>query len=93
MKNVQSYNGYNYVNISSDHLKVGDTILFDSDCGRVVKITTEGIHTTAFISGHPYATEVTEINNDPMFHLVVRDQDEWDARQEAINVALESLNS
>ena len=93
MKNVQSYNGYNYVNISSDHLKVGDTILFDSDCGQVEKITTEGIHTTATISGHPYVTEVTEINNDPMFHLVVRDQDEWDARQEAINVALESLNS
>lgn len=93
MKNVQSYNGYNYVNISSDHLKVGDTILFDSDCGQVVKITKNGIWRTAEISGHPYETEVTELASDPIFHLVVRDQGDWDARQESRNIAYESLNS
>ena len=93
MKKVQSYNGYNYVNISAEHLKVGDTILFDDDPARVIKITKNGINATATISGHPYVNEVTELASDPIFHLVVRDQGDWDDRQEAVNVALESLNS
>ena len=93
MKNVQSYNGYNYVNVTADYLNEGDAILFDSDCGRIKKITKKGIWRTAFIEGHPYETEVTELASDPMFHLVVRDQDEWDSRQEMRRIAYESLNS
>lgn len=93
MQNVNSHNGHNYINVTEDDLKIGDTLICGNHCGQIETIEYDRIWVTATIVGHPYKTEVTNIKGEGTFHLVVKDQAEWDARQRSKEAAYESLNS
>ena len=93
MQHVKSSNGHNYSNVTEDDLKMGDTLICGDYCGQIDTIASNGIWVTATIVGHPYETEVTNIKGEGTFHLVVKDQAEWDARQRSKEAAYESLNS
>ena len=93
MQTVKSHNGYNYINITDADLKIGDELIFGNHCGQVARIESDGVWVTATIVGHPYQSKITNIKGDCLFHLVVKDQADWDARQQTKNNAYESLNS
>jgi hypothetical protein len=93
MKEVKSYNDYNYVNVSAGDLKLGDTILSGEHSGQVATLSQKGIWITVTLIGHPYDTEVHHINGDDTVHLVVENQAEWDDRLRNQYSAYESLNS
>ena len=93
MQNVKTHNGHNYINVTNFDLQVGDTLILGNHCGQVESIEGDGVWVTAKLAGHPYETQATNVRGEAMFHLVVKDQAEWDARQQAKNNAYESLNS
>lgn len=93
MQNVKSHNGFNYINVTEGDLNCGNTLLCGNYCGQIEKIESDGIWVTATIVGHPYQTEVTNVKGEGTFHLVVKDQADWDARQRRKEAAYESLNS
>lgn len=93
MKEVKSYNGHNYVNVSAGELKLGDTILSGEHCGQVAILSQKGIWITVTLIGHPYDMEVYHINGDETVHLVVKDQAKWADRLKDQYSAYESLNS
>ena len=93
MKEVKSYNGHNYVNVSAGDLKLGDTILSGEHSGQVAILSKEGIWITVTLTGHPYVTHTHHINGEDTVHLVVKDQAEWDDRLNSRYNAFESLNS
>jgi hypothetical protein len=93
MQTVNSHNGFNYINVSEDYLNRGDTLLWGNYCGQIETIEYDGIWVTATIVGHPYQTKVTNVKGEGTFHLVVKDQADWDARQRRREAAYESLNS
>lgn len=93
MKEVKSYNGHNYVNVTGNDLKLGDTIISGEHCGQVALISQEGIWTKVTLINHPYDTEVYHLKGDDTIHLVVKDQAEWNARLRSQHSAYESLNS
>ena len=93
MQNINSHNGHNYINVTEDYLKIGDKLMCGNHCGQIETIESDGIWVTATIVEHPYLTKATNIKGEGTFHLVVKDQADWDARQQEKARAYESLNS